>query len=138
MEIQVKTRSKAKKAYIEAIAAMYTKELNLGRSKGTIVIHTVPGMAKEMAMNGGCIKVGDGLITVAVDSRLSMEALTVTVAHEMVHAKQYLLGQLRAAGKGYIWCGKKYANEYFTAPWEIEAYRRERILANAVARILFF
>jgi hypothetical protein len=67
-----------------------------------------------------------------------------TIAHEMVHLKQYTTGELGAfliatksiSGKALTatrWQGKLYKtreddsddNEYYDSPWEIEAYGRE-------------
>lgn len=67
-----------------------------------------------------------------------------TIAHEMVHLKQYTTGQLGAylvptkspTGKSFTntrWNGKLYKtreddsddDEYYDSPWEIEAYGRE-------------
>jgi len=67
-----------------------------------------------------------------------------TLAHEMVHVKQYARGELKNAyghymvgrgakamrinGHGFRWNKKFYHNneaDYFTTPWEIEAYGRE-------------
>lgn len=51
------------------------------------------------------------------------------LAHEMVHVKQYVKGELVDHGRYCSWHGKKYAaevdinsEEYFFSPWEVEAY----------------
>ena len=47
-----------------------------------------------------------------------------TLAHEMVHAKQYLRGELN--GWTNSWKGRKPRNyKYENAPWEKEAYKLE-------------
>lgn len=56
-----------------------------------------------------------------------------TLAHEMVHIKQYASGQLRDVdGKiywnGKIWRKSKFEDSYLDAPWEVEAYGREQTL----------
>ena len=67
-----------------------------------------------------------------------------TIAHEMVHVKQYARGELknsyghyvigrgpkamRIGGHGFRWNKKFYHNNeenYYNTPWEIEAYGRE-------------
>lgn len=53
-----------------------------------------------------------------------------TLAHEMVHAKQYARGELVNIGStaACLWQGKSYywpevsTEEYFFSPWEVEAY----------------
>ena len=55
---------------------------------------------------------------------LQMQAL----AHEMVHAKQFLRGELTSIGV-FKWKGRNAENyAYINQPWEKEAYRMEREL----------
>ncbi len=52
------------------------------------------------------------------------ETIMQTLAHEMVHAKQYLRGELD--GWTNSWKGRKPRNyKYENAPWEKEAYKLE-------------
>ena len=52
-----------------------------------------------------------------------------TLAHELVHVKQYLVGEMTCRTKGMFWKGKhcrvETLEEYFEYPHEIEAYGRE-------------
>lgn len=54
-----------------------------------------------------------------------------TLAHEMVHLKQFATGELRlmkrcAKWKDNIWTRKKdEMDDYYDSPWEIEAFGRE-------------
>jgi hypothetical protein len=60
---------------------------------------------------------------------MSMESMMQTLAHEMVHAKQYLRREL--CGYSMAWKGRKPRNyKYENAPWEKEAYRLEEELFN--------
>lgn len=136
MEIQVASASKVRKAFIEAMAILYAKELRLARSRTTVYISTVPGLLKATGMRGGCTLVERGFISIAVDSRLPIETLCTVLAHEMVHAKQYALGQLKVVGSKFSWLGRTYKENYYDNPWEIEAFGRERLLANKVAKIM--
>jgi len=56
--------------------------------------------------------------------------ILTTLAHELVHVKQYLVGDLTWRDKGMLWKGEIFAPEYLTdhleAPYEIEAYGREK------------
>lgn len=58
-----------------------------------------------------------------------------TLAHEMVHIKQYVTGQLDCSesGKRWKWHGRyhKGTEPYELSPWEREAYATEGILAQA-------
>ena len=55
-----------------------------------------------------------------------------TLAHELVHVKQYLVGDLAWRDKGLLWKGELCDGEYLTdqleTPYEIEAYGREKSL----------
>ena len=61
-----------------------------------------------------------------INKNLDVETILVTLAHEMVHLKQYATKQLKSkvvSGKEIdIWLGKKYKNlNYLDQPWEKEA-----------------
>ena len=53
-----------------------------------------------------------------------------TLAHELVHVKQYVLGELRSRDVGLLYKGINHEvmnlMEYFELPYEIEAYGREK------------
>jgi hypothetical protein len=66
---------------------------------------------------------------IRLDSAMHNQALLRALAHEMVHVKQYVRGEMRDAGhKIVVWKGKKHVSDgytYWDQPWEIEAYGRE-------------
>jgi len=75
------------------------------------------------------------------DSGLSMRRLLSMIAHEMVHLKQYALGELSESAIDFAFY--KWHNvyidhrslDYWDRPWEIEAYGRELgLLTNWIAR----
>jgi hypothetical protein len=133
MEIKVYDRNKGKQGLISAIASVYAKELKLHRSRSLVSINTVPGLLKNTGMRGGITQVSKHELSIAIDSRLDLETMVIVLAHEMVHAKQYAFGQLRVGENGYIWLGFEYETSYYESPWEIEAFSRERVLANKIA-----
>jgi len=53
-----------------------------------------------------------------------------TLAHELVHVKQYLVGDLTWRDNGMLWKGVMFAPEYLTdqleTPYEVEAYGKEK------------
>ena len=57
------------------------------------------------------------------------------LAHELVHVKQYVMGELKPANNGFVYKKTLYSpeslDEYFEQPFEIEPYGRERGLMNA-------
>ena len=54
------------------------------------------------------------------------------LGHELVHVKQYVVGDLSMRSKGMYWKGKltniKNGKGYFKSPWEVEAHGLERYL----------
>ena len=63
---------------------------------------------------------------IEVDRTLRLRKLLETVAHEMVHVKQYARRELHPVHN--TWCGKTYnpaKTSYWDLPWEIEAHGRE-------------
>lgn len=71
--------------------------------------------------------------TINIDSKLKLDTLLLTLAHEMVHLKQYATGQLYDYSRDSLrycrWLNKKidYTKlDYWDYPWEIDAHGRER------------
>jgi hypothetical protein len=55
--------------------------------------------------------------------------LAANLAHELVHAKQYILDEINAVD--YTWKSNDFSDcGYYDQPWEIEAYHREVILVK--------
>lgn len=138
MEIRVGGRSKERREMIEAAAEFYCEELRLSKSKFAVQIDLVPGFLKASGMRGATIDLGEKFLSVALDSRLPVEESLSTLAHEMIHVKQYALGQLRHGEDGSThWLGKPVVvGHYYDSPWEIEAFSRERVLANKIGKII--
>lgn len=64
-----------------------------------------------------------------------------TLAHEVVHVKQYASGKLRPVDWTFMtdiykWNGKVRDIPYFTSPWEIEARKMEKILYRKFLTVL--
>lgn len=138
MEITVVGRKSATKAMIEKCLALYSKELKLENSKSSLLVFTDRGMAKREGMRGVVYKLGPKSIGMVLDTALDLERLIITMAHEMIHVKQYARGQITHSKnmKARYWMGKKIKADYYNQPWELEAYSKERILANKVFAIL--
>lgn len=67
---------------------------------------------------------------ICIDPSMSKENLLCTLAHELVHVKQFAKNELGAAVQGcrQRWNGNYIDTEklnYWDQPWEIEAYGRE-------------
>ena len=144
MEIKVICNSKERRGFILAVATLYAQLLNIRGSRYQIHIYTIPNLSKEQGSAGTVGKMNGTKIPrilVMLDSRLSARKLIRILAHEFIHVKQHVRGQLkgyiRKDGKyGWRWMGKIVRAEYDDQPWEIEARKREVILGNALIDLL--
>lgn len=99
---------------------------------------------KKSDVQGECVNEEDcknpRWFTITLRGAPDDEDMVKTLAHEMVHVKQYAKNELskvmtaarggkgiRIASKwqGQIWDPKKKEDAYWDCPWEIEAYGRE-------------
>lgn len=78
---------------------------------------------------GWCDYDEDG-ITVFVNPKMKKSEIITTFFHEMVHAKQFVKGEL-ISGEGKSpsrWFGKECDLPYVETPWEQEAYELEAVM----------
>jgi hypothetical protein len=136
MEIEILSRSKNKGLVqlLERSAQFFAEKLNVTKCNYKVFICTKRGLKREGHM-GLCAKTGDREITVAVDGALPLPNILYTLAHEMVHVKQFCRGQYRSelARNGRYrryWLGKQVIAKYEDRPWELEAFTREGILVS--------
>ena len=128
IEGRVKNKKKVEE-YIHALA----KELGINRlySKGIFVKFYTKLDHGAQGLCWGDHK-SHAEISIARTSNgdaFTLEEMMQTLAHEMVHAKQYLRREL--CGYSMAWKGRKPRNyKYENAPWEREAYRLEEELFN--------
>ena len=112
-------------------AKFYHNELGIERDP-KIVIHTkwspkfffdVQGyMAKKPDKDG---------YDVVIYKNHNIYSILETVAHEMIHVKQYNRGDLANCGVRKLWKGKDHTKtKYWKRPWEKEAFAKEKALAK--------
>jgi hypothetical protein len=69
-----------------------------------------------------------------LDTKINDLQILSVIAHEMVHARQWLSGDLSTTKKGdfMTWKGKKIPASvpYSSEPWEREAMRKEVIMSH--------
>lgn len=68
---------------------------------------------------------------IEIDSTNSERQILLNLAHEMVHVKQFSLGELKDGSRPAttVWQGKTVDDDkvdYWDCPWEIEAHGREK------------
>lgn len=93
-------------------------------------------------VNDPSVKVCGEVYTINTDSRrrptdfeivlnptMSKKRMLMTLAHEMIHVKQYITGQLKHLERRGVtrWEGQIFKEDtrYFDQPWEIDAFGRE-------------
>lgn len=138
MEIEIAARASVTKTVIEICVELFKKELKLQNSKYSLVILTDRGMSKRDGCRGSVFQVGPKALGMVLDTAVNLENLIITIAHEMVHVKQYARGQIKHGKnlKSRTWMGQKNKSQYYDSPWEIEAYSKERVLANKMFKII--
>jgi hypothetical protein len=135
-------RSKARQALIDSLVKVLIPELRLTRSRFKLIVKTERGLAKRDDMRGvvGPNPDNPSIIVMLLDSALDNEQLIDTLCHEMVHVKQFALGQAQIRYRGekatFYWLGKRVRADYWDQPWEQDAWRREKVLASRIYKII--
>lgn len=97
---------------------------------------------KSLDVEGHCVceeeKKNPRFFTIELRNKRTDEDVFKTLAHEMVHVKQYAKNQLykrfglsrgavgiESVWEGKCWRPKRAEHKYFDSPWEVEAYGRE-------------
>lgn len=123
MTIRVKGGTKSQQKYTRSMVKFCIKTL-MPRMK-TLDI-TVQLKSPNGAM-GYCLELDDNrTFEIEVDRKLRMRKLLETIAHEMVHVKQF--ARREVTPELNTWYGKTYNPKkisYWDLPWEIEAHGRE-------------
>lgn len=135
MQVILDMRKSDRKDMIEGCITLFIRELKLEKSKSTLFVFSKNNFENETGAAGMVYPYAKGLITMDLDSRLNTNKLIQTIAHEMVHVKQIAKGQLSYDGKKVFWKGKRYYPKrmsYYDHPWEIDAWRNEKVLASRV------
>lgn len=111
-----------------AFAQSYIEQLNLNKSAGKLFIL----QDESPDALGRAIDTGFGEYIIFLSPKMNLPTLLQTLAHEMVHIKQYAKGHLKIKNLGVKWCGKMYKysdnHAYSARPWELEAMRKEVVL----------
>ena len=111
---------------IDEFVTNLQKELNIHRLRSKwIYIKFVKNVDGDM---GDCI--GDtNEVDIRIDKTMDWEDQMVTLAHEMVHAEQFLRGKLSDGGTH--WRNRNYEKcAYERLPWEMSAHQLEEKLYN--------
>jgi hypothetical protein len=127
MDILVEGRSQKKKKFIETILPSIVKQLGLDNSRKSVVIkleQDCNGMGYTVPLD-----VLDSYVVIIKPS-LSIKDIGLTLAHEMVHVRQFAKGILKVKNGVNYWKGKKFTKriKYLDQPWEQDAFARQEIV----------
>jgi len=118
------TTSKLKRETLRQAAEYFLSELKITRKSNPLDIEI--SLCKLDAL-GYCdfnYDFVDSELTISLNKNQSLDELITTLAHELVHAKQYLKKELKSSGFNTYWKGCLSNNQ----EWEDEAYSKEEEL----------
>jgi len=105
------------------------------KKQNEIIVDVLITKNKKFDYDGTCQYIDNydnvHVFRIEVKAGSKMIQVLETLAHEMVHMKQYMNGELSTNYDTAYWNGKPYRDpkqEYSELPWEKEAYRKESIL----------
>ena len=136
MNIVVHSKSAGKQALVTVTAHLYKQELKISNSKYTVEIQFKKGLASKESMKGSVCEIAPKHLLMLLDADLKQERVFETLAHEMVHVKQYAKGQYKAVRTKRFWMGSHVKAKYYDQPWEQEAMAKEKLLASKVYAII--
>jgi hypothetical protein len=135
-----KIRMTAKRQAVILAAMYHAHKLGIAECESfRIRIAFRKGFAKRENILANCGPEQSRLIVINIDADLPDYVLQNTIAHEMVHAKQWIKAELSQTRSGYMkWMGKKVSAKlaYHETPWEHEAMTNEVIMAHSFVEFL--
>ena len=136
MRIQVTGGTKKQRELSASIARFTARQLMSKRLMKNIYVEIklIPRLLEKEEVYGDSIYEDDNWrpreFTIQADSKLKLRRLLETIAHEMVHVKQFAKGEMVDVVRAnkIRWHGVDFDDEdtsYYDQPWEIEAHGRE-------------
>ena len=137
MQIDVYSLSETRATLIERAIRFYSKYLGIDRIKSSMFVRCRQGMRSKENLRGSISQYSSCNFVMHIDNKLPLHILLSTLAHEMVHAKQFIRGEIkllkyRNGRTKYIWKGKESRVSYEKQPWEEEAVSMEVPMVNAL------
>ncbi len=139
MILNIKGSTKATRALIERASWYYAEKLMGKRLLGTLEINI--NLIRNYTEKEGCegsaiwnewddLKKTPRGYTIELDSSINLRNILINLAHELVHVKQWVKGEMYeyASPNMVRFMKKKYDMndlDYFDYPWEIEAFGRQ-------------
>ena len=131
MHIDITGSSYSRRLYIESMMRFCHAKL-MPRMQTLMITVDVKSFGSDDSC-GYCLPIDSGknprTFDIELNKSMKLRPLLETVAHEMVHVKQYARNELvENAGAGkHLWKGAWISNkvDYYDLPWVIEAHGRE-------------
>ena len=123
IEIEVTGGTKKQRQMALSLANYCVKKL-MPRKRVLSIDIALRSISGESAL-GYCLKETRSDFSIEIEKRQSHRRLLETLAHELVHVKQYAQGELKGEN---CWMGKVVNpknTDYWDLPWEIDAHGRE-------------
>ena len=127
-----------RKEWVQSLTAFALSKLVSKRldNRLTIKVQLLKGLIDNNSVFGDCIYLDEcngrpREFLIRVDNSLRLRTLLTTIAHELVHVKQWATGEMweySAIHSTTRWKQKKIRTDktdYWDLPWEIEAHGRE-------------
>jgi hypothetical protein len=136
MAISIDTNgNKRERELIESLAYYCIQKMMPRKKNLEIDIIQVTNLRNTDGDWANCIDTEDlNTFEIKVERQMSLRKKLLSVAHELVHVKQFARKELEHTESiSYsTWYGKRYrtTNKYWELPWEIEAYGMELGLFN--------
>jgi len=137
MIVEVKGSTEKKRKLVEEASHFYERLLFKRKLPSlSIRVELINKLTEKEETIGDCIwedsRTRPREFTIRLDSHGCLTKLLETLAHEMVHVKQFALGEMRDSKDNFdivTWFGEEIdsgKSDYYDHPWEIEAYGREK------------
>ena len=134
MKISIKGGTKSQQKYVRSITKFCVKKL-MPRMDSLELNIRLRNFGKDDSY-GYCLATDDADLArprefdIDINSTKKLRTLLETVAHELVHVKQFARGELyqSTVTMKHRWCGRWYQRtpNYWNQPWEWEASGREK------------
>ena len=138
MLLNITGSTKTTRNLINSSAWYYAEKLMGKRLMGTLEINIklVKNMTEKEGCEGSCIwdewedRKTPRSYTIELDSSVSLRNILINLAHEMVHVKQWICGEMyEYVDPNVVRFMKKKVDisnmNYYDFPWEIEAFGRQ-------------
>ena len=132
-DIVISGGTRAQKTIVDEAAHYYLKSL-IPSYNIMVLIKLRKDLFKKEGLKADCVWEDDREkpreFSITVDASMQTQGVLRALAHECVHIKQFVTGEMRDTNNCYItkWKGASHHTDkgnYWELPWEIDAYGRE-------------